>query len=288
MRAADWFKACGCAHTIWEAGIGGRLDPVRLIEARRLALTALDLEHTELLGDTLEEIACDKADAAPPGAVIYTPAFGPGLDTAIESHCARRGVAVERIAAGEVHAAPLPGAHQAANAAFAVRLARDMAALEDEDVRLGLAATRWPGRLELIERDPDVIIDVGHTPRGVEAALAGFEALRRQRPGVLVCGVSRDKDVGAIVAALAPSFPLIICVAAAHKGAPASAVAEHARRAHPKGEIFATESVAAARILARSRAAAMGGVVYVAGGLFSAAEFKAAAKGIPPDSLCFL
>jgi dihydrofolate synthase/folylpolyglutamate synthase len=53
LIAADWFAAHACAHTVWEAGIGGRLDPVRLIEAKRVALTALDLEHTELLGITL-------------------------------------------------------------------------------------------------------------------------------------------------------------------------------------------------------------------------------------------
>ncbi|MCA8886149.1 MAG: hypothetical protein KDA35_05970, partial [Hyphomonadaceae bacterium] len=57
LIAADWFAARGCTHTVWEAGIGGRLDPAKLIEARQLALTALDFEHTTLLGETLEAIA---------------------------------------------------------------------------------------------------------------------------------------------------------------------------------------------------------------------------------------
>ncbi|MCR6643538.1 MAG: hypothetical protein NVV62_02880 [Terricaulis sp.] len=90
LIAADWFAAQGCAHTVWEAGLGGRLDPVRLIEARRLALTALDLEHTALLGDTLEAIAREKIEAAPQGAKLFfaeTPARA-----AIEAHCAALGV----------------------------------------------------------------------------------------------------------------------------------------------------------------------------------------------------
>ena len=77
LIAAGWFAARKCAYTVWEAGIGGRFDPVRLIQARRLALTSLDLEHTELLGETLVEIARDKIDAAPSGAWVFAP----------EGHC---------------------------------------------------------------------------------------------------------------------------------------------------------------------------------------------------------
>jgi dihydrofolate synthase/folylpolyglutamate synthase len=286
LIAASWFQERQCAHTVWEAGIGGRLDPVRLIEARRLALTALDLEHTALLGDTLEQIACDKADAAPAGAKLYTTRLSDSIDRALDAHCSARAVRVERIAPGDF-AAPLAGAHQASNAALAVALALDIAPIDFADVSAGLAATRWPGRLELIERAPDVIIDVGHTPRGVAAALGGFEGLRNGRPAVLVCGVSRDKDAGAIVSILAPAFDVIVCVAAHHKGAPAGEIALLARQANSRAEIVVSDSITDARRIARTRAGLAGGVVYVAGGLFLAAEFNAVALGIDPTTLNF-
>lgn len=287
LIAASWFRERECIHTVWEAGIGGRLDPVRLIEARRLALTALDMEHTGLLGDTLEQIACDKADAAPAGAKLYTMRFSQSIDRALDAHCSARAVSIERVDIAGNFRPPLAGAHQAANAALAVALARDIAPIGDEAVRVGLAATRWPGRLEIIERDPDVIIDVGHTPRGVAAALEGFVALQDNRRAVLVCGVSLDKDASAIVSILAPAFDVIVCAAAHHKGTPAGAIALLAQQANSRAEIVVADCVTEARRIARKRAALAGGVVYVAGGLFLAAEYKAVALGVDPTALNF-
>src|SRR5262245_17630820 len=227
LIAADWFAARGCQHTVWEAGIGGRLDPVRLIQASRLALTSLDLEHTDLLGESLEAIARDKLDAAPVAATIFVSASCEPLRSAIEAHCAARGVTPVFVASEELGdiAAPLMGAHQRENAALALRLARDFAPFSASQVATGFAATRWPGRLEVIEAEPLVAIDVGHTPAGVRAALAGFEAMRGGRDGLLVCGVSHDKNVAEIIGSLAPAFATVICASARHKGAPAGEIA---------------------------------------------------------------
>jgi dihydrofolate synthase / folylpolyglutamate synthase len=129
------------------------------------------------------------------------------------------------------------------------------------------------------------VIDVGHTPEGVSASLAGFDAMRGDRNAVLVCGVSQDKDANAIVARLAPEFPRIICAAAQHKGAPAALIAAHAQAANPSAEITLADSVAEARRLAIAKA--QGGAIYVAGGLFLAAEFKAVHLGRDPAALVF-
>jgi dihydrofolate synthase/folylpolyglutamate synthase len=282
LIAADWFTARGCTHTVWEAGIGGRLDPVRLIAAQRVALTSLDFEHTELLGDTLGAIARDKIDAAPQGAVLFftdTP-----VRAAIEEHCAARGVRAVFVAPAA--SAPLPGAHQRANAALALALARDVVALTDAEVASGLAATRWPGRLEVLQHDPLLVIDVGHTPAGVAAAFEGFRALAGARRRVLICGASADKDWRAIIGALAPDFPLIIAASAAHKGAPAAQIAQAAAAANAGAEIVIADSVAEARQIARARAGS-DGAIYVAGGFFLAAEARAAHLGRDPAGLAF-
>ncbi len=283
LIAADWFAARGCAYTVWEAGIGGRLDPVRLIEARRVALTALDFEHTDLLGDSLEAIACDKADAAPDGAVLYLGPIAEAPRRAVAAHCAARGVRVDNVA--PLSHAPLLGAHQRANAALALALARDIAPLSEAQIAAGFAAVRWPGRLEIVESSPEIVIDVGHTPRGIEAALEGFEPLRAGRRAVLVCGVSADKDAAAIMALLAPGFQSIICAASRHKGARAAELAALAAVANPSAEIVIAEDAAEARRVARAKGPS--GVVYVAGSLFLAAEFKALAAGGDPASLSF-
>lgn len=285
LIAADFFTANECAHTVWEAGIGGRFDPVRLIEARRLALTSLDLEHTALLGNTIEDIARNKLDAAPGGALVfYGEACAPWRDV-ISVHCGVHGARTQFVPARADAPAGLVGAFQRQNAALACALAQHIKPLSAEQEQAGLAATRWPGRLEVIEREPLVVIDVGHTPAGVQAALDGFTEMRGDREAALVVGVSDDKDVGAIVSILAPAFSTIICAAARHKGAPASHVAAEAALANPGAEIIVAESLDDARRLALAKAAR--GAVYVAGGLFLAAEFKALHSGRDPASLVF-
>lgn len=283
LIAADWFAARGCTHTVWEAGIGGRLDPVRLIEARRVALTALDLEHTALLGESLEAIARDKIEAAPAGATLFVGESCAPQRAVIEAHARQRGVAVRFIGANADSPVPLPGAFQRENAALALALARDIAPGADA---AGLAATRWPGRLEKLSDAPLVVIDVGHTPRAVTAALAGFTDLSAGRRAVLVCGASNDKDAGALIAALAPSFSTVICAAARHKGAPAGEIAAHVAAVHPQAEIVIAESVADAHRLALIKAGEAG-AIYAAGGLFLAAEFKAVHLGLDPALLAF-
>lgn len=287
LIAADWFNARGCAFTVWEAGIGGRLDPVRTLDAARVGLTSLDLEHTALLGDTLEEIAREKVDAAPDAGRVFVSQACAAQRDAIEAHAALRNVQVRWVDADALGAfdAPLPGDFQRDNAALALALARDAAPLAEDAIRAGFAFTRWPGRLEILEESPLTIIDVGHTPAAIRLALEGFAAMRGARPAVLVCGASADKDVGQIISALAPAFERIICVAARHKGAPAAEIAAHANAANPHAEIVLAESVTEARALALAKA--KNGAIYVAGGLFLAAEFKAVHSGRDPATLAF-
>lgn len=280
LIAADWFAARGCSHTVWEAGIGGRLDPVRLIAARRLALTSLDLEHTALLGDNLTDIAREKIDAAPKGATLYVSESCETVRNEIEAHCAERGVTPVWV--GQTNA-PLAGAHQRQNAALALALARDIGAPGDDDARTALAAVRWPGRLEVIDDNPLIVIDVGHTPAAIGAARAGFDAMRGEQAAVLVCGASADKNVASLIGALAPGFSTIICAAARHKGAPTAEIAAAAHAANPQAELVIADSVAEARRLALAKARP----IYVAGGLFLAAEFKWVHLGRDPALLVF-
>ncbi len=282
LIAADWFSARGCAHTVWEAGIGGRLDPAALIGARRLALTSLDLEHTELLGETLVAIAREKLAAAPAGASVFVGASCAALRPTIEEHCAARGVKPRFVGAAPERFLvdlPLAGAHQRDNAALALELARDMASLRPEQIRVGFAATQWPGRLEAINADPLIIIDVGHTLAAVQAALTGFEAMAGGRAGVLVCGASHDKNCEGLIEALAPGFRTIVCTAARHKGAAPAEIAKYALAVNSGAEIIQAGSVAEAHGLGLNRARAASAAIYVAGGLFLAAEFKAVHLG---------
>jgi dihydrofolate synthase / folylpolyglutamate synthase len=314
------FQDSQCDFVVFEAGIGGRYDPVRLVGARETCVTSVDYEHVELLGNSLELIVSDKSDAcAADGTIVYgencrdlrphlveynrgrgcTPLFvrddiridnavtaasGQHFDFQFGYHDFRR---------LEVS---LPGTFQLNNAAIAAALfllwlqrerPRQAPDRIETAVRAGLREARWPGRLEIIQRDPLTVIDVGHTPDGIRQSLASLAAIYGAGDWVLVTGASRDKKADEIIGALAPSFDTIICTAAHHKGADAQRIAAAAARANPAASLQVTTSIEEAVRLAGKLAGAHSRRIYVAGGLFLAIEYATAARGGRPQDLRF-
>ena len=165
---------------------------------------------------------------------------------------------------------PLLGAHQAINAGAAVVTALALAPrfprLTEETVRRGLAATRWPGRLQIISRDPLVVLDGAHTPESAHALAAAVRALFGGARLVLVLGMQRDKDLAGTIAPLAPLAAVVVATAAAHPRAASTAqVAETARLAG----VAVEEQEDPGRALTRARQlAGPDGMVLVAGSLY--------------------
>jgi dihydrofolate synthase/folylpolyglutamate synthase len=306
------FQEAACDFAVFEAGIGGRYDPVRLVGATFTCVTSVDTEHTELLGDSLELIVSDKSDACAAGGTIIYGENCRGLARHIAEYNRYRNVTSlfvrddiaiggEAISATTQHfdfrfgdasfrslEMRLLGAFQFNNAAIAVALflswlararpGEDAAAIEAA-VRTGLRNTRWPGRLEAIAQSPLTVIDVGHTPDGIRQSLASLKAIHGAEGWILVIGVSRDKKADEIVALLAPSFDTIVCARAYHKGAEAEAIAAAARQANPSAAIHVAATVEQAVQLSRTLAQSLGRKIFVAGGLFLAIEYATAAKG---------
>ena len=318
--ACLYFEQQQCDFTIFEAGIGGRYDPVRLVGASLTGVVSVDLEHTELLGDSLKLIVSDKSDAcAAGGTVVYGEncrSLRPHLaeynrNRAVTGLFVREDIRIANavvspegqrfdlsLADHDFRALEpgLPGGFQFNNAAIAVALfvlwlqrdgrRQDAAALEAA-IRSGLRETCWPGRLELIAHDPLTVIDVGHTPDAIAHALASLKAIHGADGWILVAGVSSDKKADQIMALLAPSFETIICTAAYHKGADAALIAAAARAANPSATIHVAATIEEAVRLSRTLAQSQRRKIFVAGGLFVAIEYATAAKGGRPQQLEF-
>jgi dihydrofolate synthase/folylpolyglutamate synthase len=306
------FQENGCDFTVFEAGIGGRYDPVRLVGAQQTCVTSIDYEHVELLGNTLELIASDKSDACATGGTIVYGENCRGLRPHLIQYNRGRGCTAlfvrddihidneVAVAAGQRfdfrfagHAfrrleLSLPGAFQVNNSAIAITLfllwrqrEHPGKALEQMEaaIRAGLREIRWPGRLEVIDRDPLTVIDVGHTPDGIRQSLASLTAIHGAEDWILVTGASRDKKADEIVGALAPSFDTIICTTAHHKGADAQDIAAAAKRANPAANIYVAATIEDAVRASQELAKAKRRRIYVAGGLFLAIEYATAATG---------
>jgi len=314
------FQASECDFAVFEAGIGGRYDPVRLVGARETGVTSVDYEHVELLGNSLELIASDKSDACAAGGTIVYGENCRGLRPHLAEYNRGRGctplfvrdeirVDNEAMAASGQHfdfqfgyhdfrslELNLAGTFQFNNAAVATTLfllwlqraqPRKAAERIEAAVRAGLRDVRWPGRLEIIRQDPLTVVDVGHTPDGIWQSLASLTAIHGADDWILVTGASRDKKADEIVGALAPSFATIICTAAHHKGAEAQTIAAAARFANPKANIDVAATIEDAVRLSQERAKTQKLRVYVAGGLFLAIEYATVAKGGRAEDLDF-
>jgi dihydrofolate synthase/folylpolyglutamate synthase len=318
--ACLYFQQAQCDFAVFEAGIGGRYDPVRLVGARATSVTSVDFEHVELLGHSLELIASDKSDAcASGGAVVYgenLQNLRPHLveynrNRSVTSAFVRDQIEIRNeavSAAGQrfdfrfgnhdfASLEPgLPGAFQVNNAAvataqFLLWLAQTQPgatpAAVEAAVRTGLHDTRWPGRIETIRQSPLTIVDVGHTPGGVQQALASLKAIHGSESWILVLGISRDKNVDAIAAQLAPAFDTIVCTAAHHKGADAERIATAARNANPTATLHAANTIEDAVRVSTELAESLGRSIYVAGGLFVAVEYATVTRGGRAQDLRF-
>jgi dihydrofolate synthase/folylpolyglutamate synthase len=306
------FQESECDFAVFEAGIGGRYDPVRLVGAHATCVASVDYEHVQLLGNSLELIVSDKSDACAAGGTIVYGENCRGLRPHLLEYNRGRGCAPLFVrdeigidnavtAASGQHfdfqfgchdfrrlEVNLPGTFQLNNSAIAAALfllwlqreqPREAPGRIEAAVRTGLREVRWPGRLEVIQQDPLSVIDVGHTPDGIRQAFASLTAIHGANDWILVTGASGDKKADEIVGALAPSFDTIICTAAHHKGADAQRIAAAAARAHPAAAIHTAASIEQAVLLSQEMASAQRRRVYVAGGLFLAIEYATIAKG---------
>ena len=318
--ACLYFQESECDFMVFEAGIGGRYDPVRLVGSAVTCVTSIDYEHVDLLGNSLQLIVSDKSDAcASGGKVVYGEncrnlrwhILEYNRNRNIESLFVRDEIRIGDETSGasgqrfdfefggfEFRSLDmaLSGSFQFNNAAIAIALFlhwlnqqadEENGARIEAAVRAGLRGTRWPGRLEAIAQSPLTVIDVGHTPDAIRQALASLKQLHGARDWILVLGVSFDKKADEIVGALAPSFDIIICTSARHKGADPSGLAAAARKINPNADVHVSGTIKDAFKVSRALAASPERKIYVAGGLFTAIEFAAIARGGRAEDLTF-
>ena len=218
-----------------ETGLGGRLDSTNVIQPEVTAITAIQLEHTEMLGDTLEEIAAEKAGIFKPGiaalsvpqpaeveAVLREKADAAGTNLEMLSKeidfsyrfggtvelgpHARVSLTSER-SAYEHLPVPLKGEHQAHNCGLALAILdrlRDRGyETPERSVLLGLATTPANGRMELVFENPRVVIDGAHNPESIRALIKAVGAHMKYDSMVVIFGCAQDKNVDSMLHMLA-------------------------------------------------------------------------------------
>lgn len=232
-----WFAREKCDLVVLETGLGGRCDATNVVPHKLVAaITKIGYDHMEVLGDTLDKIAAEKAGIIKEGTVVVNypdqpaEAMGPILTAAAEAHTSiitpdkddltlLRGKRLEnRIDYGGYRAAlGLPGTHQANHAAMAVEIAlalwREFGYdISDDAILQGLADARMPARIEVLRRHPLLLLDGCHNPDGAKMLAVTLTRADFEENLVGVLGVLADKDYKDMLSDLAPCFAKVYTV----------------------------------------------------------------------------
>jgi dihydrofolate synthase / folylpolyglutamate synthase len=295
LLAVEAFRDHRCDIAVIEVGLGGRLDATTALPASLSVITRIAFDHENILGNTLAEIAAEKAGIIRPGVPVIVGARGRDVQRVIRARAASQGSKLSLIdrdfralpvgdrVAFEVGDLRLPalklgllGEHQRDNAAVA---AAALCALDVPvaAIKRGLGGVRWPARLERCPGRPALLFDAAHNPDGCEA-LARYLASQKKRPRVLVFGAMADKNYPRMLSILAQQVEHVVYVV---PSLPRAATHAQLSAAVPG---LAARSAAAALHKARA-AAGSGGLVVCAGSIFAVSELRAWALGLPSDPL---
>ena len=296
---------------VMEVGLGGRLDTTNLVLPPSLkvcGITSLSLDHTSVLGDTIESIAAEKAGIIKPLVPVVTSPQVAEAMAVIESACEDKGADLIRV--GEhvtwskgcsslegqsldvrgrlgkyVLWIPLLGDFQLVNVATVVGILEVLKGqgfdVSDSALEEGLREVSWPCRMEVLRRSPLVVCDGAHNPHSASVLRDTIPSYFSYQRVILIAGVSRDKNLEGIVGELAPLSSHVIVTRSRHpRAAPTTAVAE-AFLSHGT-TVAQVEGVDNAVALALDEAGE-GDLILATGSLFVAAEAREVVKGIEPE-----
>jgi dihydrofolate synthase / folylpolyglutamate synthase len=221
--ALQHFRDCHARWAVLEVGLGGRLDSTTAVQANASVITGISLDHTGILGDTLERIAFEKAGIIRPSIPVVTGANGVALEVirarafeleaplwVLDEDILIRDQTVNRdgielkieTPLGKISArSSLRGQHQVRNAALAMAVTQRLG-IPVTAIQSGLENANWPGRLELIPGEPEVLLDAAHNPEGAQA-LVDFVRLLNPRAVTLIVAGMKDKDLSGVARVLA-------------------------------------------------------------------------------------
>jgi len=276
--AFQYFRERGVEYAVLEVGLGGRLDATNVVDPLVSVITNIGYEHTNILGETLVEIAGEKAGIIKPGRVLVTATRDSEVFRVFTEKAEELGAEVVHVGYDtsytrtgssltcqtfDLHSLreymglsiPLLGDHQVLNAATAVAavesLSRYGVEVSEEAIRLGLANVSWPARLEIVMKKPLVVLDCAKDAEAAEAVRRSIEREMKPRRIVAVVSMSSDKKIPGMIdsiAAVADRFIVTTHSVMGRAAEPAVIAAEVERNGRPY-EIILDEEAAFKRAL---------------------------------------
>jgi dihydrofolate synthase/folylpolyglutamate synthase len=199
---------------VLETGLGGRLDATTAVTPSWTAITPVDLDHMEILGETKEVIAREKAGILKPGVPCFSSPQTPDVRLVIEAEAERIGSPLSFISANSTGPQPLkmPGPHQGTNAQLGLKIARAALGSDFDPIvaEKAIHTAFWPGRYHILQKRPRIVFDVAHNPHGVAAFLKTMQAEDLRGRKWLVLALQKDKRVDQMLEMLCPVFDHVV------------------------------------------------------------------------------
>ena len=289
--AIEYFKRRNCDIVVLEVGLGGAMDATNVIPVPEVAaITNIGLDHTELLGDTVEKIAREKCGIFKDGGTAVVYRSTPGVEEVFEETAAAHGMQLKKAdfdslnlrshsLEGQVFDCgsrkalelPLLGEHQLHNASVVLSIADALMEkgwnITEDHIRAGLRDVTWPGRFHIVRRDPLFIVDGGHNPQCLESLVQNIIDYLPGRRIIGLTGVLADKDYGEMYKPTLPYITKFVCITPpSDRKLESAELARHLRAAGADAQ--AAESIPQGVALAR-QLAGDDGVVLCFGSLYS-------------------
>lgn len=226
VMAFIYFIRMECELVLLEVSMGGRMDTTNVIPAPLVSvITPISYDHMTILGNTLTEIAAEKAGIIKPKTVVVSAAQEDEVIKVLEDTCAKQSVSIEFVKSGQVigrdihgqrftasdgaeYFTTMLGTYQVDNAALAIAAARKLAGkgypITEKAIRNGIANTKWFGRFTLLSDNPPVILDGGHNRQGAAVLRQSLEEYFPGKKITYVIGILADKEVDIILDTLMP------------------------------------------------------------------------------------
>jgi len=276
--AFAYFKEKKVDLAVLETGLGGRLDATNVVRALVCAITPISYEHTQKLGSTLAEIAAEKCGIIKiPGSIVISAPQEKEAMEVIRNRCERIGAKLFEVGKDiEYHKlkSNLIGEHQLINAAVAVGAIEALSSygvkVSIDEIKNGLRNTVWPGRCEVVSKDPLIILDGAQNIASAQVLKKAIKENFKYKKLILVLGISKDKDILGICREVDELADEVILTRADNPRATEPKVLAGYFKGKPA---HITKDIKEAKIMAQ-RIAKKGDLILVTGSLFVVGEFR--------------
>ena len=213
--ACWYFKKENVDIAIMETGLGGRLDSVSICEPLATVITPISLDHMDILGETLKEIAVEKAGAMKKDILCLSARQKAEVTVVLQSEALKKGTPLHFLNDNKSDGINIniPGKKQKENSELALAVLDNLNGyyISDSAIRKGLKTIQWHGRNQMLQKNPYVIFDVAHNVEGMRCFLDYYKTLKISGESTLVLALYLKKRIQDIISLLESSFQHIIC-----------------------------------------------------------------------------